>query len=44
MQATPRIRVWSNRIPRVLLFIYFCRGLSGNTEERPTCRINDGIL
>jgi len=20
------------------LFIYFCRGLSGNKEERPTCR------
>ena len=30
MQTTPRIRV--------LLFICFCRGLSGNKEERPTCR------
>ena len=38
MQPTPRIRVSSDRIPRVLLFIYFCRGLSGNKEERPTCR------
>ena len=38
MQTTPRIRVWSNRIPRVLLFICLCRGLSGNKEERPTCR------
>jgi len=38
MQTTPRIRVCSNRIPRVLLFIYFCMGLSGNKEERPTCR------
>jgi hypothetical protein len=44
MKPTPRLRVLSDRIPRVLLFIYFCRGLSGNTEERPTCRINDGIL
>ena len=38
MQPTPRLRVLSNRIPRVLVFVYFCRGLSGNTEERPTCR------
>ena len=38
MQPTPRIRVWSDRIPRVLLFICFCRGLSGNKEERPTCQ------
>jgi len=38
MQTTPRIWVWSDRIPRVLLFIYFCRGLSGNKEEKPTCR------
>ena len=38
MQATPRIRVLSDRIPRVLVFVYFCRGLSGNKEERPTCR------
>jgi len=38
MQPTTRLRVLSERIPRVLLFVYFCRGLSGNTEERPTCR------
>jgi len=36
MQPTPRISFWSDRIPRVLLFICFCRGLSGNKEERPT--------
>ena len=38
MQPTPRLRVLSDRIPRVLVFVYFCRGLSGNTEERPTRR------
>ena len=38
MQPTSRLRVLSDRIPRVLVFVYFCRGLSGNTEERPTCR------
>jgi len=38
MQPAPRIRVLSNRIPRVLLFICFCRGLSANKEERPTCQ------
>ena len=38
MQPTPRIRVRSDRIPQVLLFICFCKGLSGNKEERPTCR------
>ena len=38
MQSTPRLRVLSDRIPRVLVFVYFCRGLSGNTEERPTRR------
>ena len=38
MQPTPRLRVSSDRIPRVLVFVYFCRGLSGNTKERPTCR------
>ena len=44
MQGTPRIKVWSDRIPRVLLFIYFCRGLSGNMEERPTRRVYIEIL
>ena len=38
MQPTPRLRVLSDTIPRVLVFVYFCRGLSGNKEERPTCR------
>ena len=36
MKSTSRLRVPSDRIPRVLVFVYFCRGLSGNTEERPT--------
>jgi len=39
MQPTPRLTVLSDRIPRVLVFVYFCRGLSGNMEERPTCRV-----
>ena len=38
MQPTPRLKVLSDRIPRVLVFVYFCRGLSGNMEERPTRR------
>jgi len=38
MQPTPGLRVLSDRIPQVLVFVYFCRGLSGNTEERPTRR------
>jgi len=44
MQPTPRLRVLSDRIPRVLVFLYFCRGLSGNLEERPTCRVYIEIL
>jgi len=38
MKSTSRLRVLSNRIPRVLVFVYFSRELSGNTEERPTRR------
>ena len=38
MKSTSRHRVLSDRIPRVLVFVYFCRGLSGNKEERPTCQ------
>ena len=38
MKSTSRLSVLSDRIPRVLAFVYFCRGLSGNTEERPTRR------
>jgi len=44
MQPTPRLRVLSDRIPEVLVFVYFCRGLSGNTEERPTRRVYIEIL
>ena len=36
MKSTSRLRVLSDRIPRVLVFVHFCRELSGNTEERPT--------
>jgi len=38
MKSTSRLRVSSDKIPRVLVFVYFCRGLSGNMEERPTRR------
>ena len=44
MQTTPRLRVLIDRIPRVLVFVYFCRGLSGNIEERPTRRVYIEIL
>jgi len=44
MEPTPRLRVLSDRIPRVLVFVYFCRGLLGNTEERPTRRVHIEIL
>jgi len=44
MLPTPRLRVLSNRIPRVLVFVYFCRGLSGNKEERPTRRVYIEVL
>ena len=37
MKSTSRLRVLFDRIPRVLVFVYFCRGLSGK-EERPTRR------
>ena len=36
MEPTPRLRVLSDRILRVLVFVYFCRGLSRNMKERPT--------
>jgi len=38
MKSTSRLRVLSDRIPRVFVFVYFCKGLSGNTEEKPTRR------
>jgi len=44
MQPTSKIRVSSDRIPRVLVFIYFFRGLSGNMEERPTRHVYIEIL
>jgi len=44
MQPTPRLRVLSDRIPRVLVLVYFCSGLLGNTEERPTRRVYIEIL
>jgi len=36
MKSTSKIKVLFDKIPWVLLFVYFCRGLSGNTKERPT--------
>jgi len=44
MQPTPRHRVLSDKIPRVLVFVYFYRGLLGNMEERPTRRVYIEIL
>ena len=44
MQPTSRLRVLSDRIPRVLVFVYFCRGLLGIMEERPTHRVYIEIL
>jgi len=44
MQPTPSLRVLSDRIPQVLVFVYFCRGLLGNMKERPTCRVYIEIL
>ena len=44
MQPTPRLRVLFDRIPRVLVFVYFYRGLSGNMEERPTHRVYIEII
>jgi len=44
MQPTPTLRVLSDIIPQVLVFVYFCRGLSGNMGERPTCRVYIEIL
>jgi len=44
MHQTSRIRVLSDRIPRALVFIYFCSGLSGNMERRPTCHVYNEII
>jgi len=39
-----RLRVLSDIIPRVLVFVYFCRGVSGNVKERPIRRVYIEIL
>jgi len=44
MHQTSRIRVLSDRIPRAMVFIYFCRGLSKNIERRPTCHVYNEII
>jgi len=44
MHQTSRIRVLSNRIPRALVFVYFCKGLSKNMERRPTCQVYNEII
>jgi len=44
MDQTSRIRVLSDRIPRALVFIYFCRGLPENMERRPTCHVYNEII
>ena len=44
MGQTSRIRVLSDRIPRALVFIYFCRGFLENMERRPTCHVYNEII
>jgi len=44
MQPTTRLRVLSDIISRVLVFVYFCRGLSENMEKSPTRRVYIDIL
>ena len=44
MHQTSRIWVLSDRIPRALVFVYFCRGLSENMERRPTCHVYNEII
>ena len=44
MHQTPRIRVLSDRIPQVLVFVYLCRGLSENMEGRPTRQVYIKII
>ena len=44
MKSTSRLRVLSDKIPQVLVFVYFCRGLSGIMKERPTRRDYTEIL
>jgi len=44
MHQTSRISILSDRIPRALVFIYFCRGLSENMERRHTCHVYNKII
>jgi len=44
MHQTSRITVLSDRIPRALVFVYFCRGLSENMERRSTCHVYNEII
>ena len=44
MHQTSRIRVLSDKIPRALVFVYFCMGLSENMERRPTCHVCNEII
>ena len=44
MKQTSRNRVLSDRIPRVLVFVYFCSGLSKNMERRPTRQVYNEII
>ena len=44
MHQTSRIRVLSDRIPRALVFVYFCRGLLENMKRRPTCQVYNEII
>jgi len=44
MHQTSRISVLSNRIPRALVFIYFCRALLEDIERRPTCHVYNEII
>jgi len=44
MKQTSRIRVLSDRIPRALVFVCFCRGSSENMERRPTCQVYNEII
>jgi len=44
MQLTHRLRVLSDIFRQVLVFVYFCRGLLGNMEERPTRQVYIEIL
>ena len=42
MHQTSRIRVFSDRIPRALVFVY--RGLLENMDRRPTCHVYNEII